>query len=127
MIVVTGATGNVGRPLVEALAAAGEKVVAVSRSEAEFPAGVLHRKADLADPASLKLAFEGADRLFLLTRDQALDLPPVLEAARAAGIGRVVLLSSERVATRPDPSLRVFEDAVIESGLEWTMLRSGCR
>lgn len=126
MIVVTGATGNVGRPLVEALAAAGEKVVAVSRGEAEFPTGVVHRKADLAAPETLKSAFEGGDRLFLLTRDQDLDVVPVLDAARAAGIGRVVLLSSERVATRPEePELRVFEDAVKASGLEWTMLRPG--
>ncbi len=125
MIVVTGATGNVGRPLVEALTAAGEKAVAVSRNEAEFPAGVLHRKADLADPETLKPAFEGGDRLFLLTRDPELDLTPVLEAAKDAGIGRVVLLSSERVVTRPTEALQAFESPVIESGLEWTMLRPG--
>jgi uncharacterized protein YbjT (DUF2867 family) len=125
MIVVTGATGNVGRPLVETLTAAGESVIAVSRAEAEFPPGAVHRRADLADPGSLKTAFEGADKLFLLTRDQDLDVRPVLEVAAAAGIGHVVLLSSERVATRPDPELRVFEDAVMASGLEWTMLRPG--
>jgi uncharacterized protein YbjT (DUF2867 family) len=125
MIVVTGATGNVGRPLVEALTAAGEKVVAVSRSEAEFPAGVLHRKADLADTETLKPAFEGGDRLFLLTRDPELDLAPILGAAKDAGISRVVLLSSERVVTRPTETLRTFEDAVIDSGLEWTILRPG--
>jgi uncharacterized protein YbjT (DUF2867 family) len=125
MIVVTGATGNVGRPLVETLIAAGEAVTAVSRGEAAFPDGAVHRRADLADPPSLKIAFEGADRLFLITRDQDLDVRPVLDAAAAAGIGRVVLLSSERVATRPEPELRVFEDAVIASGLEWTMLRPG--
>lgn len=125
MIVVTGATGNVGRPLVETLSAAGEKVVAVSRGEAAFQAGVLHRKADLADPESLKPAFEGADKLFLLTRDPELDVAPVLEAAEAAGIGRVVLLSSERAVTRPDESLRVFENAVFAASLEWTILRPG--
>lgn len=125
MIVITGATGNVGRPLVEALLEAGEAVTAVSRGEAAFPAGIAHVRADLAEPESLKPAFEGADRLFLLTRDPELDVVPVLDAAKAAGIGRVVLLSSQRTVTRLDPSQNVFEAAVIESGLEWTILRPG--
>jgi uncharacterized protein YbjT (DUF2867 family) len=125
MIVVTGATGNTGRPLVEALAAAGEDVTAVSRGEADFPAGVRHRVADLAEPASLESAFAGADRLYLLTREQGLDLAPVVKAAKAAGIGRIVLLSSERAATRLDEEQRAYENAVTESGLEWTILRPG--
>jgi len=125
MIVVTGATGNVGRPLVEALLEAGEKVTAVSRGAAEFPEGVTHFQADLAEPHTLKPAFAGADRLFLLTRTPDLDLGPVLKAAKEAGIGRVVLLSSQRAATRIEPELAVFEDAVKASGLEWTLLRPG--
>ncbi|WP_030154840.1 SDR family oxidoreductase [Glycomyces sp. NRRL B-16210] len=123
MIVVTGATGNVGRPLVEALLAAGEPVTAVSRGAAELPEGAVHVRADLAEPATLKAAFEGADRLFLLTRDQGLDLAPVLEVAAAAGIVRVVLLSSQRAVTRDDRSQQALEAAVTESGLEWTILR----
>jgi uncharacterized protein YbjT (DUF2867 family) len=125
MIVVAGATGNVGRPLVAALAAAGESVIAVSRGEAEFPAGVVHRKADLAEPDTLGAAFAGADRLFLLIRDMALDVRPAVKAAAAAGIGRIVLLSSEIAHTRKDDSQLAFEDAVRESGLEWTILRPG--
>ncbi|MDA1358983.1 NAD(P)H-binding protein [Glycomyces luteolus] len=125
MIVVTGATGNIGRPLVEALTTAGEKVVAVSRGDAAFPDGVLHRKADLADTATLKSAFEGGGKLFLLTIDPELDHAPILEAAAAAGIGHVVLVSSERVVTRPTPALEAFERAVTDSGLEWTILRPG--
>lgn len=125
MITVTGATGNVGRPLVELLLAAGEKVTAVSRGDAEFPEGVAHVRADLARPATLKPAFDGADKLFLLTRDSDLDLAPVLEAAKAAGIRRVVLLSSQRAETRADESQAVYEDAVKHSGLEWTFIRPG--
>lgn len=125
MIVVTGATGNVGRPLVELLLAAGEKVTAVSRGAAEFPAGVKHVQADLAKPETLKAAFDGADRLFLLTRDSDMDLVPVLAAAKAAGIGRVVLLSSQRAETRNDPEQAIYEGAVRDSGLEWTFLRPG--
>ncbi|WP_460498070.1 NAD(P)H-binding protein, partial [Glycomyces tarimensis] len=125
MIVVTGATGNVGRPLVAALAARGAAVTAVSRGDAELPAGVTHRRADLSEPETLESAFANAESLFLLTRDPRLDAVPVLEAAKAAGVGRVVLLSSERAVTRLDASQRAIEDAVTESGLEWTILRPG--
>ena len=66
MIVVTGATGNVGRPLVRALVAAGERVTAVSRriSELDVPAGVQHRQADLTDPRSLPSVLAGAECCF---------------------------------------------------------------
>ncbi|SDE33069.1 SDR family oxidoreductase [Glycomyces harbinensis] len=125
MIVVTGATGNTGRPLVDALLAKGEDVTAVSRGEAEFPAGARHRRADLYEPASLESAFAGADRLYLITHDHELDIAAVVKAAQTAGIGRIVLLSSQRVATRPHERLSGHEDAVTASGLEWTILRPG--
>ncbi|MEU5153013.1 NAD(P)H-binding protein [Glycomyces sp. NPDC021274] len=125
MIVVTGATGNIGRPLVEALTAAGEKVTTVSRGDAAFGGGVVHRKADLADTASLKPAFEGGDKLFLLTIDPELDHAPILSAAKDAGITSVVLISSQRVATRPTEALQAMENDVRNSGLEWTILRPG--
>lgn len=50
MIVVTGSTGNIGRPLVEALTAAGESVTAVSRRPSGLSDGARHVVADLADP-----------------------------------------------------------------------------
>ncbi|MFJ9522454.1 SDR family oxidoreductase [Kitasatospora sp. NPDC101801] len=131
MIVVTGATGNVGRPLVQALAGAGAKVTAVSRTAAELPPGVPHLTADLADPASLRAALTGADALFLLIAGSGLELDPeaLLGAAKAAGVGRVVLQSSQVVGTRPGvPShagLHAFEQAVQRSGLDWTVLRPG--
>ncbi|MFD1146925.1 NAD(P)H-binding protein [Saccharothrix hoggarensis] len=132
MIVVTGATGNVGRPLVRALAAAGERVTAVSRkvSAADVPDGVRAVAADLAEPRSLKPALDGAEALFLLTSGDWLAsgggapvLAEALDLARDAGVRRVVLLSSQGVGTlRHPPQL---EEAVRESGLEWTVLRPG--
>ncbi|NYI05688.1 NAD(P)H-binding protein [Allostreptomyces psammosilenae] len=128
MIVVTGATGNVGRPLVEALAAAGERVTAVSRRPAaDLPAGVRHHRADLAEAESVRPVLDGAEALFLLTSGEFLgsggDIRPLLKAADAAGVRRVVLLSSQGVGTgRHAPGL---EDAVRGSGLEWTVLRPG--
>ncbi|GAA4609227.1 NAD(P)H-binding protein [Actinoallomurus liliacearum] len=134
MIVVTGATGNVGRSLVRVLAEAGEQVLATSRgiSEADVPQGVRHRRADLTAPDGLRPVFDGADALFLQSGSGAHLISPqdILDAAKAGGVTRVVLLSSQGVATRPEsPShgavMRSIEDAVRESGLDWTILRPG--
>ncbi|MBP2324958.1 uncharacterized protein YbjT (DUF2867 family) [Kibdelosporangium banguiense] len=126
MIVVTGATGNVGRPLVAALVESGEQVTAVSRTASEVPAGVRYHQADMAEPESLKPALDGAEAVFLLTSPGFMangDLQDVVTVARAAGVQRVVLLSSQGVGTQRHPS--VLEDAVTQSDLEWTMLRPG--
>jgi uncharacterized protein YbjT (DUF2867 family) len=135
MIVVTGATGNVGRPLVQALAAAGEDVTAVSRgvSDAAMPDGVRHRQADLIDPESLRLILDGADALFLHDGGASAHLlspRDILDIAKAGGVARIVLLSSIGVATRAQsPShggtMRAIEDAVRQSDVEWTILRPG--
>ncbi|GAA2142105.1 NAD(P)H-binding protein [Actinomadura napierensis] len=135
MIVVTGATGNVGGALVRVLAEAGEKVTATSRNiaEADAPRGVEHRRADLADAASLRPVFDGADALFLQSGGASahtLDVGAILDAAEAGGVGRVVLLSSQGVATRPESASHgvlglSIEEAVRGSGLDWTILRPG--
>jgi len=136
MIVVTGATGNVGRPLVQALAAAGERVTAVSRGvsdEKTAPDGVRYRQADLTDPESLRHLLDGADALFLHDGGASahrLSPPDILDIAKAGGVGRVVLLSSIAVATRPQSAshggmMRAIEDAARQSGLSWTILRPG--
>lgn len=125
MIVVTGATGNVGRELARLLAESGEQVTAVSRHQAELPEGVRHHSADLAQSGNLAPAFAGAEALFLLTPGGPIDLPAVLDAAVAGDIKRIVLLSSQRIATRPQNGLSGHEDAVAASGLEWTVLRPG--
>ncbi|MEU0368701.1 NAD(P)H-binding protein [Streptomyces sp. NPDC006283] len=132
MIVVTGATGNVGQPLVRALAEAGEEVTTISRTPQEprkagAPTGTQHRQADLTDTAGLKTAFEGAEALFLLLTGEWLaaggDPSGILDAARSAGVRRIVHLSSQGVGTHRHSSH--IEDAIKRSGLEWTMLRPG--
>ncbi|MER6251882.1 NAD(P)H-binding protein [Streptomyces sp. NPDC001584] len=133
MIVVTGATGNVGRPLTRALAEADEQVTAVSRHAAAVPDGVRHVPADLTEPAGLAPVLDGAKALFLLLSGDlhAPEARPtdIIDLAAASGVRRVVLLSSQGVATRPlGPSriaMRAVEDALRESGLEWAVLRPG--
>ncbi|CAO5162466.1 Nucleotide-diphosphate-sugar epimerase [Frankia sp. AiPs1] len=127
MIVVTGATGNVGRQLVTALADAGEQVTALARRlpGTDLPRGVFYREADLTDPETLRPALDGAGALFLLV---AGDSPhSLLDVAKAGGVRRVVLLSSQGAGTRPEVYRhpRMFEDAVGQSGLDWTVLRPG--
>lgn len=136
MIVITGATGNVGTPLVRALVAAGERVTAVSRGVSripELPAGARHTTADLTRAESLRPACEGADALFLHDTGagaRQVDPAAVLDVAKAGGVRRVVLLSSQGVVTRPHSAShggtgRSMEETVRDSGMEWTILRPG--
>jgi uncharacterized protein YbjT (DUF2867 family) len=135
MIVVTGATGNVGRPLVQALAAANEQVMAVSRrvSDESVPQGVPYQQADLTDPGSLRPILDGADALFLHDGGaSAHQVSPqdILDVAKVSGVRRIILLSSIGVVTRPESAshggmMRTFEDAVRQSDLDWTILRPG--
>jgi uncharacterized protein YbjT (DUF2867 family) len=134
MIVVTGATGNVGRALVASLAGAGHAVTAVARGiGTPLPAGrhVTPATADLSAPETLAPALAGAEALFLLVpgAGAGMDAPALLKAAAAAGTGRVVLLSSQAVGTRPGAvshaPMSAIEEAVRAAGLEWTILRAG--
>ncbi|MEU2452007.1 NAD(P)H-binding protein [Streptomyces sp. NPDC012765] len=133
MIVVTGATGNIGRPLTQALTEAGRHVTAVSRHTAAVPDGARHVVADLAEPAGLRPVLAGAEALFLLlsgdlhaTGAGSVD---IIGEAAAGGVRRVVLLSTLGVVTRPfGPTriaMRALEDTLRESGVEWAILRPG--
>jgi uncharacterized protein YbjT (DUF2867 family) len=136
MIVVTGATGNVGRLLTTSLAGRGHTVSAVARgTSAGFPhsPGIIPVTADLSSPAaaeSLAACLAGAEALFLLVpgAGAGVDAAALLQTAKAAGAGRVVLLSSQAVGTRPASAayapMAAIEARVIRSGLEWTILRA---
>ncbi|MFF0773825.1 NAD(P)H-binding protein [Nonomuraea wenchangensis] len=131
MIVVTGATGNVGRTLVRTLAEQGHEVTAVSRriTERDVPPGARADAADLSQPsANLPSA---ADAVFLLVGgDLMMAGDPARVVAPFTGFGKIVLLSSQGVATRPDSlshgqAFAAFEQAVMDSGTDWTILRPG--
>ncbi|MFJ3749393.1 NAD(P)H-binding protein [Streptomyces rubiginosohelvolus] len=98
-ILVTGATGTVGRRVVEQLLERGEHVRALTRDpeRAEFPAGVEVVGGDLEDPASLVPALRGVTGLHLITFGGALFAPletadEILALAKEAGVRRVTVL-----------------------------------
>ncbi|RWC25518.1 NmrA/HSCARG family protein [Mesorhizobium sp.] len=97
-ILVTGATGNVGRQVVEHLVKRGADVRALVRdpSKASFPAGVSVVQGDFLDVESLRKAMSGVSTLFLLNAvvpDEFTQALVALNVARSAGIERVVYLS----------------------------------
>jgi uncharacterized protein YbjT (DUF2867 family) len=104
MILVTGATGNVGGELVRALAGAGQPVRALTRDDKprEFPPGVHQVSGDLNKPESMGAALSGATALFLYPGYQ--DMSGTLAEARQAGVRRVVMLSGSSAASAAMPA-----------------------
>ncbi|MGW0499673.1 NAD(P)H-binding protein [Streptomyces sp. NPDC003007] len=130
MLLVTGATGNVGRHVVDQLLASGEAVRALTRdpAAARLPEGAEVVGGDLTRPETMEPALKDVSALFLFPAPGAAG--PVLRAAREQGVRRVVLLSSSAVefsSESTDNAIvayhREAERQVVESGLEWTLVR----
>ena len=97
-ILVTGATGRVGRHLVQQLVQRAAKVRVLTRNpaSADFPATIEVMQGDLLDLAALRRAFAGVSTLFLLnavTGDEFTQALITLNIARESGVERVVYLS----------------------------------
>lgn len=131
-VLVTGATGNVGSQVVGRLLAAGVPVRAAASSVdsvvARFGDRVEAVALDFTDPATWERAYAGVHQMFLM-RPPHLGKPrtemlPSLEAAKAAGVEHVVLLSlqgAEHNAVVPHHALEVW---LRDSGLAWTFVRA---
>lgn len=127
MLLVTGATGNVGSELVRALVAAGQSVRALVRdkSAGQIP-GAEAVAGDLNDPASVVPALADVDAVFLLAGYR--DASGLLAECRRAGVAHLVLLSSGAVVggerTNAVTAYNMeAEDAVRAGGMSWTLLR----
>ncbi|HSZ49833.1 MAG TPA: NmrA family NAD(P)-binding protein [Streptosporangiaceae bacterium] len=129
MIVVVGGTGQVGGQVVQQLRDRGEPVRVVSRGlrPGRLPAGVDAVRADLANPASLAQALDGAKAMFLVWpfTDVALtaSLAPQVAEIAARHVPRIVYLSAQPAADRPGSFWALVEHAIEQSGAEWTFLR----
>jgi len=133
MILVTGGTGNIGTELVKMLAAKGEKVRVLARdaSKAKKVAdkNVEFVSGDLLKPDSIRAAFQGADKVFLLGSGP--DLPKLdangAEAAKQAGVKHIVKLSVIGADMEPGIAMgrwhREGEKKVMATGIPWAFLR----
>ncbi|MFD0163600.1 NAD(P)H-binding protein [Streptomyces decoyicus] len=128
MILVSGATGNIGSALVKELQAFGAgplRGLTRDTAQAVFPEGVEAVEGDLTQTVSLKPALEGVRSLFLVS-GMGSD-SDILDAAGRAGVEHVVLVSSITVQTHPHlgpagENLAV-ERLLKDSGMAWTILR----
>ncbi|MED7955444.1 SDR family oxidoreductase [Streptomyces sp. BE20] len=136
MYVVTGATGQLGRLVVEGLLAkvpASEVAVAVRSAEKAADLaerGVAVRVVDYNRPESLESAFAAGDRVLLISGSEVGHRIPqhtaVVEAARAAGVALFAYTSAPGVATFKLADEHKATEAVIrESGLPFALLRNG--
>src|SRR5438093_101748 len=133
MILVTGATGTIGRPLIEVLSTAGADIRAVTRNPQAtgLPAHVEVVAGDPSRPETIAPFLEGVTALFLHPRAVADAAFELLALAREQGVKRVVALSAMNVDDPLDeqPSRyqgdrnKEAEDAAVASGLEWVSLR----
>jgi uncharacterized protein YbjT (DUF2867 family) len=131
-ILVTGATGQVGRQVIEQLVKRGASVRALVRdpAKAAFPASVSVVQGDLLDPDSLRRAYEGVSTLFLLNAvapDEFTQALIALNVARECGVERLVYLSvihSDKYVNVPHFAGKYGVERMIEqSGLSATILR----
>lgn len=137
-VVVTGATGHLGRLIVESLLRRGVpagQIVALGRSVDRLAdladRGVVVRAADYTDPDSLRAAFADAEKLMFVSGSEVGQRVPqhhnVIEAARRAGVGLVVYTSIAHADTSDlllAAEHRATEEELRASGLPYVLLRN---
>jgi NAD(P)H dehydrogenase (quinone) len=142
MIIVTGATGQLGRAIVESLArrVPAEQIGASTRAPAKAAdlaaLGVRVREADFEQPESLAHAFEGATQVLIVSSnarakggDPLAQHRAAIDAARSAGARRIIYTSHMAVSSASEfPPMHdhaATEEMLERSGLAWTALRHG--
>lgn len=139
MIVVTGATGKLGRLVVEELlkkVPAGEIVAAVRSPEkaTELKAlGVEVREADYARPETLQTALRGADKVLLISSTEmgparVTQHKAVIDATTAEGVSLLAytsLLGADTATLPMAPDHKATEEAIKASGVPYALLRNG--
>lgn len=134
MIAVTGATGQLGRLVIKSLkekGAAGDTIALVRSPEKAAGLGVEIRAFDYDKPETLAPALEGVETLLLISASEvgkrAVQHQNVIDAAKAAGVGRIVYTSLLNADTSPislAEEHRQTEAALKASGVPYTVLRN---
>lgn len=129
-VLVTGATGNVGRLVVDHLLKTGVQVRALTNdpAKAALPAEAEVFEGFIGKPATLPAALEGIERVYLAPFPRT--ARSVMQLMEQANVQRVVALSSSSAMQEAegDPSewhYYAVERAVEEAGIDWTILRPG--
>lgn len=138
MIAVTGATGQLGRLVVEALlkTVPANQIVAAVRSPEKAQdlakQSLVVRQADYSQPATLQAAFQGVSKLLLISSSEvgqrAAQHQAVIDAAKAAGVELIAYTSLLHAETSPlllGEEHRQTEAALHQSGLPFVLLRNG--
>jgi NAD(P)H dehydrogenase (quinone) len=134
-IVVTGATGHLGRLVVEALLAKGvpaSEIVGLGRDTSKIAdLGITTKKVPYEDAEALKSAFTGADAVLLISGSEVGKRVEqhrnAIQAAKEAGVGRIVYTSIPRADTtemKLAAEHQATERLLAESGLPYTLLRN---
>jgi len=136
-LLVTGASGHLGRGVVEELLARGAgHVIAGTRSPekiADLAAkGAMVRAVDFDDPAGLAAAFSGVERLLIVSTDgigkRVVQQQAAIAAAKAAGVKHILYTSAPAARPNGDAGLGIehfwTEQALAASGLDFTILRN---
>ena len=129
MILITGASGNVGREVLRQIAQTGEKITAAYQdaSRANVPAGVARVTLDYNQPETVRSALKGVDHVFLVGPPTA-DLPALegkaIDIIKESDVEHVVKLSAMggRDSTFPREHAE-SEDYIRSSGVPYTFLR----
>jgi uncharacterized protein YbjT (DUF2867 family) len=131
-ILIVGATGTIGSELVKQLTATGQRFRALVRSEAKaksLPSLADAVIGDLLAPGTIARAFEGVERVFVLsppTADMEKMVTNAFHAARDAGARHIVYLSAFGAGTLEGPHWHAHaanERRLTTLGLDWTVLR----
>ena len=136
-IAVTGATGQLGQRVVNGLLEKGSsnKIIAVVRDKKKAlpldKRGAEVRVAHYGDPAALKAAFSGVDRLLLISSSEVGKRTEqhknVIDAAKAAGVKHIAYTSAPRATATAlvvAPEHKATEENILQSGMKYTILRN---
>lgn len=128
-VIVTGATGNLGKEVVAALMQKGMEVKAATTRPQAYPAQGMGQavKFDYRYTSTWDDTLAGADGLFLIALPMDPEAPsklnPFIDRAKEAGVRHIVMNSALGVDQNEEAPLRIIERHLMESGVDYTVLR----